>query len=485
MAVSEAEYLERIKKVHNNLYTYPNLGYTKMVCNINAVCKKHGEFTQKASKHLQGNGCPKCAREKLYKKTSFTTEDFIAKSKEVHGDRYDYSKTVYTKNKCKVEIICKVHGSFWQREDVHRKGSHCPICSKSHYDERRKSTQKKLIEKFKTIHNDFYSYEKVNHSSHKDKVEIICSKHGSFSQSLYHHSQGHGCPSCSMQLSKNQNEINKFINDLGIETIKNDRTIIKPLELDIVIPSHKIAIEYNGVIWHSEKFKKDKRYHQNKTLSCKEAGYRLIHIFEDDYNDNKEKILSYIAHLLGKNQKERVYARKCHIQVIDPKTAHKFLDKYHIQGAPARSFVHIGLIYQNKLVSLTSFTAGQSNTSNKGKFELIRHATAQPVIGALGKATKYFATNYSSDIFTYCDNSFFSGKSYEKAGYVKTTSIDIDYKYVVNGKREHKFLWRKKRILRDFPNVQGKTEKEMMENLGIYRVWDCGKTRYEYVSDTQ
>ena len=137
----------------------------------------------------------------------------------------------------------------------------------------------------------------------------------------------------------------------------------------------------------------------------------------------------------------------------------------------------LGLYFGDELVGVTCFTR-RGDT-----YELTRHATSKRVIGALGKTVKFFG----KDCYTFCDLSRYSGCSYLKAGFIKSDEIDPDYKYIVNGKREHKFLWRRGSIKSKRPDVYSEdlSEREMMEKAEYPRIWDCGKVRYCYVHKTK
>ena len=120
---------ERSFKIHGNKYIYDKIEYdgaSKKVC---IICPEHGEFWQTPNNHLSGHGCPKCAIKESHKFAVSNTYEFIAKSKLVHGDKYDYSKVEYVNNKTKVCIICPEHGEFWQRPNDHLTGYGCPKCS--------------------------------------------------------------------------------------------------------------------------------------------------------------------------------------------------------------------------------------------------------------------------------------------------------------------------------------------------------------------
>lgn len=126
------------------------------------------------------------------KRVRLTTEDLIAKAKEVHGDKYDYSKTVFATTKKKVTIICPEHGEFEQAPEKHiRRSQGCPKCAK-----RGKLSNSDIIEQFTSIHGKLYDYSLVNYKNELTKVDIICGKHGAFAQLPLNHKRGVGCPSC-------------------------------------------------------------------------------------------------------------------------------------------------------------------------------------------------------------------------------------------------------------------------------------------------
>ena len=129
-----------------------------------------------------------------------------------------------------------------------------------------------FITKAKLVHGDKYDYSKVNYTNSKTKVCIICPEHGEFWQIATEHLQGCNCPKCANKISYSENDIAKFINN-KIEAKQHIRYLIPPKELDIYIPEKNLAIEYNGLHWHSEQFKDDAiNYHIDKTNECIKQG---------------------------------------------------------------------------------------------------------------------------------------------------------------------------------------------------------------------
>lgn len=141
-----------------------------------------------------------------------TTEEFIAKARAIHGDRYDYSKAEYMGNKKQACIICPEHGDFWQTPDVHCKGHGCPLCANEATAIRLRKTLDKAILDFVKVHGDKYDYSEVEYSGAFKDVIIICPKHGRFLQSPTNHLAGHGCPKCSADDTKvRQNKSHLFL----------------------------------------------------------------------------------------------------------------------------------------------------------------------------------------------------------------------------------------------------------------------------------
>lgn len=123
------EFITRAVKVHGDRYDYLGTTYKDMKTNVSVVCPIHGEFTQRPYDHLQGRGCKKCGGT-----NPLTTEEFIERAKQVHKNKYDYSKSKYILNDIKVEIVCHKHGSFWQSAHAHLNGSGCSGCSQSGFN---------------------------------------------------------------------------------------------------------------------------------------------------------------------------------------------------------------------------------------------------------------------------------------------------------------------------------------------------------------
>lgn len=128
--LSQEDFVKKAKAVHNNRYTYDRAVFTTVNDKVTITCNKHGDFVQNANQHLLGSKCKKCAMEDRSKVRTKSTEDFIKRAIDVHGNRYDYSKAKYTKFSDKITITCSEHGDFEQHAGSHLRGAGCPICAR-------------------------------------------------------------------------------------------------------------------------------------------------------------------------------------------------------------------------------------------------------------------------------------------------------------------------------------------------------------------
>lgn len=125
------EFLNKAIKLHRHKYDYSCVEYSGISNKVKIICPKHGEFQQRAGSHLQGHGCDTCGVDRQSDKLRSNLMKFTARSNKIHNNKYDYSKFNYQSNKTNGEIICPIHGSFWQHPLTHLHGSGCPKCNTS------------------------------------------------------------------------------------------------------------------------------------------------------------------------------------------------------------------------------------------------------------------------------------------------------------------------------------------------------------------
>ena len=476
------KYILREREVHGDKYDLSNAVYVDANTKMCFICPKHGEFWMMPYSHLSGQGCPKCAGRGL------TTEDIIERFKEENprGDYYIYTEVDFKNMDTPVCIICPKHGKFWQKPSKHLKGHGCPECGLESKNKSNTYTFEEIVEKANRIHNKKYKYLKTDTNGIKSDLYIICPIHGLFIQKAEYHLNGHGCSRCGNNMSVAEDEIIKFIKeDLGIDNVmQRNKKIIAPQELDIYLPDYNLAIEYDGVIWHSEKFGKDKNYHIDKLKKCNDKGICLINIFEDEYNDKKEIVYYKLRYLIGKDcDKDKVYASKCVVREISKNEAKIFLEKNHIQGY-VPSTVYLGSFLDGTLVGVMSF----KKASTENKWELNRFATgiAKHYIGLEEDLFIYFVSNYNpNEVKSFADRRWTihqDNNLYTRLGFKLDSILKPDYSYVTSkSKRIPKSSARKNLLIKRYPDcnlTNDMTESEMTSKLGFYKIWDCGKLKY-------
>lgn len=187
------EFIEKAKKVHGDLYDYSETKYVNSLTKVIIRCSIHNNFTQLPHGHLKGYGCKLCGNKKMGETNMHTINSFIKKATIIHGDEYDYSRTVYTRSADPIKVICKVHGLFTQGSaGAHLSGSGCPQCAYP-----RKTTDE-FIKKAKIVHGETYDYSQTVFVRSNRPLKIICRTHGPFSQMPENHiSGGSGCSKCS------------------------------------------------------------------------------------------------------------------------------------------------------------------------------------------------------------------------------------------------------------------------------------------------
>lgn len=281
--------------------------------------------------------------------------------------------------------------------------------------------------------------------------------------------------------SSQERKIHQLLDEHGIIYRCNDRIFFRDdhdkrtkQELDILIPSHDLAIEINGHYYHSELFK-EKNYHINKTNKCHDLGIRLVHILDIEINKSFDKISSIILGMIGKHCK--VGARQTTLRLIDIKTAKEFANKNHIQGFASANY-HLGLFHNNELVAYMSF--GPSRFNRNFQYELVRHCTKlnTTVVGGASKLFKYFCKIYHPvNIISYSDKRMFTGELYSKLGFNHQELTKPNYHYVKNDEiyNRQSFQKKKMRQMSNFEFNERLSEHANALNNGYIRIYDCGQ----------
>jgi hypothetical protein len=179
--------------------------------------------------------------------------------------------------------------------------------------------------------------------------------------------------------------------------------------------------------------------------------------------------------------KNKIFARKCSLNIVSSKESRLFLDQNHIQGY-SNSSINLGLFYQDELVSLMTFGKKRKDT------ELVRFCNRinLSVVGASSKLFKYYINNYEYSIIeSFSDSSIFTGDMYDKLGFKFVHDTQVNYWRVVDGVRKHRFNFNKKRLVK-MGHDSNLSENEILQNLKYWRIWGCGLKKWIYrKNDTQ
>lgn len=287
----------------------------------------------------------------------------------------------------------------------------------------------------------------------------------------------------SALVSQEELSLKHWLEGIGVE-YTSESDILRPKKLDIYIPSKKLAIEYNGVYWHSDACK-PKRYHMDKYKACEASGVQLIQIWSDWWLNKPEAVKSVILSKLGIYNK-RVGARQCYIKEVSASTASQFENEYHLQGSTPSKY-KLGLYYKDELVSLMTFGKARTGMSSKdkkdGEYELIRYCckSGWQVVGGASKLFKHFIQLvHPTSILSFSSNDISNGSLYKNLGFTKIGET-VGYWYIDRElNRYHRYTFNKYNIAkRGWAPAEGEwTERSVMDNLGFYRIWDSGQSKW-------
>lgn len=309
-------------------------------------------------------------------------------------------------------------------------------------------------------------------------IEYKCDKGHLCKVSLSNLYKKQRCGKCFGKFSQIELEIREFLKHEYC--IVNSKKIIPPHELDIYLPDHNLAIEVNGLFWHQEN-ESGKNSSLHKLELCEQQNIKLIVLFEDEWIHKKDIVKSMINNFLNKNS--TLYARKCTIQQVNNKQKTAFLEKNHIQSNCISS-INLGLFYDTELVSLMTF--GARSISRKATLEMLRFCNKinLNVVGAGSKLFRHFIDNFEhTEITSYCDKRWFSGKLYEKLGFELDHISKPNYWYFLldEQKRYHRVKFQKHKLLKLLENFNSDlTEWENMKKNRFGRIWDCGNKVFKF-----
>ncbi len=293
-------FIKKASIKHNRFYSYDKSEFISNKTKIIISCPIHGDFLQTPNNHLSGYKCMKCSVDSRSKKRM--DNKFIERSIKKFNNKFDYSLVEYKNNATNIILKCNIHGIFSITPSIHLKSkTGCPKCSTYNTSQLQKLDVNSLIEKFKDIHNDKYEYHMIKYKNNKEKIEIICKKHGIFKQSAKQHLRGQGCPNCI--ISTGEFKIKNLLLNNNIKFKQqycfDDCKFVNKLKFDFYLPTYNICIEFDGIqhyypliIFGGEKeFNKQIIKDNIKNQYCKTNNINLYRI---KYNDNIEEKINCI-----------------------------------------------------------------------------------------------------------------------------------------------------------------------------------------------
>ncbi len=452
---------------------------------VTIVCPDHGSFTKPAYQHLsQKYSCPQCADEAKGNGVRLTHDEILARFKEVHGSTYDYSKVKFKTTLDAVTIICPTHGEFQQKPHYHQAGHGCPKCGYLHSgDDRRRSLEEAIHLAYTATGKTLDFSKNIEYSGNQyDYAVYTCPKHGEKKAMWYSLWAGHGCPGCVSGAQRSRYE--RWLEGIYGDTFKyhRDVTVLGGRRtLDAYSEKHRLAIEINGVYWHSEKHQ-PRQYHVGKTSECRDKGIQLLHFWDYEIDENPALVLSMIDHKLGRSH--RVFARKLEVCEVDKAEAKAFFDQHHLQGSVGCQVAYGLRSKRNgKLAAVMSF--GQPRFNRNFDMELIRFAchTGLHVVGGASKLFTAFVRNHpNASVVSYADIRYSYGNLYRQLGFDFVRRTPPNYMYTQGNGAVSRYQAQKHKLsalLGDQfdPNL---SEAENMKLAGYFKVFDCGNLVYSF-----
>ena len=259
------------------------------------------------------------------------------------------------------------------------------------------------------------------------------------------------CPICNPKYSNStvsslELSLRNYLTSIGVDFIPTDKTILGKKEIDIYIPSSQLAIEFNGIYWHSDKVNKNYNYHLEKTITCEQKGIDLFHIFEDEWIEKENIVKNIIAERFG--ILETIDSEECDIRIVE--NIENFLIDNHIEGM-CYSTLNIGLYYYGDLVSVLCLEGN-----------IIRrycNILGFDIKNSFVKMVDYIKNDFKT-IEVYSDYRLFNNDVYSEAGFVYCSLSEPDYYFVKNNRR-----YDKNTLLDDAD-----------------KIYDCGKKKWLFVN---
>lgn len=532
-------WLEKAHAKHDGKYTYPSPTRDESG-KVKVVCSEHGEFWQLPAKHVFGQGCGKCsgrgadrkqALERAYPEWDWsgvaipeTTKEMFTFHCTQHGPQESSVNRLLTKpgtspcprcsrlagayrvspetweqriteqwgdgvtldldsveaGRDKARFTCKAHGLFTSILADVANGHGCPSCGRSQAGEACRTGFDDFRALARLNHGDRYTYHPDTYTVTAEKTKITCKGHGDFWQIARNHTSPilqAGCPKCSMNVSKGEEQVAEYLRSLGLVVQERVRPL-KTWELDILLPELNVAVEYCGIYWHGDRFK-EAMYHQEKQQKVAATGIRLITVFCDEWRGSRAKVEAQLRSLVGRSHK--VGARQCSLVKLPWLQAKAFLDEFHLQNAGRPAAHCYGLVKDGLLLEVATW--GTDRFSESGDAELLRLCTRADytVSGGLSRLISAFkADTGAQKLLTYADLRWGEGAGYGKVGFKRVGTTPPGYFWAKGLNRWSRVRFQKhklEKLLEVFDPKKSETENCIAN--GYWKVYDCGHAKWQ------
>ena len=483
---------------HGGSITYIS-GYTKVGSTVTVKCKLCGNvWSPKAISLIKTNphGCNVCA----IKRTGLARIKTLAQFKQEVFSCHGTSISVlgkYVGCKDPIHVSCYFCGHEWNPTPDNLVGvapHGCPECKRVTVGLANTKTEFTFTEQLRKAHGGKIKLIS-DYSKQTSNLQFKCNKkHTWWTNQTYAliAPNPSGCPHCGNIRSRGETKLFKFVKKYAPDAIHSIRLTINPetgwpVEWDIYIPSLSLAIEYNGVYYHSLEHKLPE-YHSTKSKeSLLQHGVRVIHVTDVEWRNNNRVVRKTLKHLLGVSQ-HRYYARKLQIVRKEKLTGPRrsFYQKNHLQGAPTNGISYALTKENGAIVALMTFSTIQSvrgMMKQDNHYELVRYATRGSVVGGASRLFTAFLRDYNpSYILSYSQNDWFDGALYPLLGFTKVHDCGPDYRTLWNGELRHKSYTRRgnlQKLLGDNfdPDL---TERQNLVENNILIYYDSGKIKWEW-----
>ncbi len=456
-------------------FVIKELGYVNASTKVNLRCSVHGPFQLRPDAARRGDKCPRCRVEEQYD----STDSFIQKAVSVHGEYYDYSQVKYTHSKGDVTVVCPKHGPFVVQAWIHlAQARGCPLCTSENRSLESSKTKKEYVRLWKAKYGDRFTYENVPSTLPlPGSIHVTCRSHGTFEVNRVSFTHGAaGCPKCRSTGSAVEDIVKGWFPDVFLV---RDRKTLNGRELDLLSVDKKLAVEVNGVYWHSH-VSKSKDYHIRKTLDCRKEGIQLLQFWDYEVIARPEVVRSMISSRLG--QSTRLHARKMEVVELSSSEASAFLEKNHLQGS-VNSKVRLGLKSPTGRIAMV-MTFGKPRYNSQVGWELLRMAShvGISVAGGASKLLTFFERKYHpSSLLSYADLRYSQGQTYRKLGFVFQRRTPPSYQWIYGTRRLSRYQTQKHRLdkLLGEKFDPERSEFANMCDAGYLQVFDCGTLVYE------